>query len=77
VRLEKQKEWEQRFTEHLQKREQSHQDTSWLQSMPQHCLQENRAKTLLVGGGLVAAGLQLTAVYIILSLILRIPIKGD
>lgn len=42
--MERQKEWEQRFTEQLQKREQAHADSSWLQSMPQHCVQESRAK---------------------------------
>ncbi|CAL8467683.1 g7221 [Coccomyxa elongata] len=77
VRAEKQKEWEQKFTEHLQRREQSHADVSWLQSMPQHCVQESRSKTLLIGSGLLAAALQLVAVYVILSLLLRIPIKGD
>jgi len=77
VRAEKQREWEQKFTQHLQKREQTHADVSWLQSMPQHCVQESRAKTLLIGGGLLAAVLQLVAVYVILSLVLRIPIKGD
>lgn len=77
VRAEKQREWEQKFTQHLERREQSHADVSWLQSMPQHCVQENRSKSLLIGSGLVAACLQLAAVYVILSLLLRIPIKGD
>lgn len=77
VRAEKQKEWEQKFTEHLHRREQSHADVSWLQSMPQHCVQESRSKTLLIGSGLLAAALQLVAVYVMLSLLLRIPIKGD
>ncbi len=44
ARMDRQREWEARFTEQLQKREQAHADSSWLQSMPQHCVQESRAK---------------------------------
>lgn len=77
LRAEKQKQWDQRFVELLQRREASHSDTSWLQSMPQHCVQETRAKGILVGSGLACAGVQVAAVYITLSLLLRIPIKGD
>jgi hypothetical protein len=77
LRAEKQKAWEQRFAELLQRRESSHSDTSWLQSMPQHCVQESRAKGFLVSSGLACAGVQVAAVYITLSLLLRIPIKGD
>ncbi|CAK0764240.1 hypothetical protein CVIRNUC_003138 [Coccomyxa viridis] len=77
LREEKQKEWEQRFAQALQRRESSHSDTSWLQSMPKHCVQENAAKGILIGSGLACAGVQMAAVYITLSLLLRIPIKGD
>ena len=34
-------------------------------------------QALLIGGGLAVAGLQMAAIYIILSLILRIPIKRE
>jgi mannose/cellobiose epimerase-like protein (N-acyl-D-glucosamine 2-epimerase family) len=44
MRQERQQEWEARFVEQLQKREALHSDASWLQSMPQHCVQESRAK---------------------------------
>jgi hypothetical protein len=35
------------------------------------------AQVLLVGGGLAVAALQVAAIYVILSLILRTPIKSD
>ena len=34
-------------------------------------------QALLVGGGLASAALQVAAIYVILSLILRTPIKSD
>ena len=77
LRADKQKMWDQRFAELLQKREASHSKTDWLQSMPQHCVQETKAQGILVGSGLACAGVQIAAVYITLSLLLRIPIKGD
>ena len=58
LREEKQKEWEQRFAQALQRRESSHSDTSWLQSMPKHCVQETAAKGILIGSGLACAGVQ-------------------
>ena len=36
-----------------------------------------RMQAVLIGGGLAVAGLQMAAVYVILSLILRIPIKRE
>ena len=45
--------------------------------MPQHCVQETRAQGILQGTGLACAGVQVASVYITLSLLLRIPIKGD
>ena len=77
LRADKQKQWEGRFAELLQKREASHAGQDWLQSMPQHCVQETRAKGILTGTGLACAGVQIASVYITLSLILSNPIKGD
>lgn len=77
LRADKQKQWDQRFAELLQKREASHSGSNWLESMPKHCVQETRAQGILVGSGLACAGVQIASVYITLSLLLRIPIKGD
>ena len=77
LRADKQKQWDQRFAELLQKREASHSGSNWLESMPKHCVQETRAQGILVGTGLACAGVQIASVYITLSLLLRIPIKGD
>ena len=76
LREEKQKEWEQRFAQALQRRESSHSDTSWLQSMPKHCVQESAAKGILIGSGLACAGVQVLFLLRSVQLLAELAMSG-